>query len=50
MGPGEPCPEIVIRPSSDADVAAMIAIYEHHIAKGSGMRATSRRSACCRTT
>ena len=26
MGPGEPCPEIVIRPSSDADVAAMIAI------------------------
>ncbi|GJD35593.1 GNAT family N-acetyltransferase [Methylobacterium aerolatum] len=29
-------PEIVIRPSSDADVAAMIAIYEHHIAKGVG--------------
>lgn len=32
----EPWPEIVIRPSSDADVPAMIAIYEHHIAKGVG--------------
>jgi phosphinothricin acetyltransferase len=29
-------PEIVIRPSSDADVPAMIAIYEHHIGKGVG--------------
>jgi len=25
---------IVIRPSSDADVPAMLAIYEHHIARG----------------
>ena len=29
-------PGIVIRPSSDADVAAMIAIYEHHIRRGVG--------------
>ncbi|WP_407520889.1 GNAT family N-acetyltransferase [Methylobacterium oryzisoli] len=29
-------PDIVIRPSSDADVAAMIAIYEHHIRRGVG--------------
>ncbi len=35
-GAGRALPEIVIRPSSDADVAAMIAIYEHHIAKGVG--------------
>lgn len=30
------CPEVVIRPSSDADVPAMIAIYEHHIRRGVG--------------
>jgi len=30
------CAGIVIRPSSDADVAAMVAIYEHHIARGVG--------------
>ncbi|GLS46055.1 GNAT family N-acetyltransferase [Methylobacterium brachythecii] len=29
-------PEIVIRPSSDADVTAMVAIYEHHIRRGVG--------------
>ncbi|GJD78519.1 GNAT family N-acetyltransferase [Methylobacterium gregans] len=29
-------PGIVIRPSSDADVPAMIAIYEHHIRRGVG--------------
>ena len=29
-------PGIVIRPSSDADVEAMIAIYEHHIRRGVG--------------
>lgn len=29
-------PEVVIRPSSDADVPAMIAIYEHHIRRGVG--------------
>ncbi|APX83745.1 GNAT family N-acetyltransferase [Methylorubrum extorquens] len=28
--------EVVIRPSSDADVSAMIAIYERHIRKGVG--------------
>jgi len=26
--------DIVIRPSTDADVPAMLAIYEHHIARG----------------
>ncbi|MDP4021894.1 N-acetyltransferase family protein [Methylobacterium sp. NEAU 140] len=31
-----PCPDVVIRPSSDADVPAMIAIYEHHIRRGVG--------------
>lgn len=31
-----PCAGIVIRPSSDADVAAMVAIYEHHIRRGVG--------------
>lgn len=30
------CTDIVIRPSSDADVAAMVAIYEHHIRRGVG--------------
>ena len=30
----QPCPDIVIRASSDADVEAMVAIYEHHISKG----------------
>ncbi|AWN34772.1 GNAT family N-acetyltransferase [Methylobacterium radiodurans] len=29
-------PGIVIRPSSDSDVSAMIAIYEHHIRRGVG--------------
>ncbi|RVU21907.1 GNAT family N-acetyltransferase [Methylobacterium oryzihabitans] len=29
-------PGVVIRPSSDADVPAMIAIYEHHIRRGVG--------------
>jgi phosphinothricin acetyltransferase len=29
-------PEIVIRPSSDADVPAMVAIYAHHIRRGVG--------------
>lgn len=31
-----PCPDIVIRPSSDTDVAAMVAIYAHHIRRGVG--------------
>ena len=31
-----PGAEVVIRPSSDADVAAMIAIYERHIRRGVG--------------
>jgi L-amino acid N-acyltransferase YncA len=31
-----PCPDIVIRASSDADLEAMVAIYEHHIGKGVG--------------
>lgn len=31
-----PGAEVVIRPSSDADVSAMIAIYERHIRKGVG--------------
>ncbi|GJE61827.1 GNAT family N-acetyltransferase [Methylobacterium trifolii] len=31
-----PLPDIVIRPSSDLDVPAMVAIYEHHIARGVG--------------
>ena len=34
--PVRPCPDIVIRASSDADVEAMVAIYEHHIGKGVG--------------
>ncbi len=29
-------PDIVIRPSSDGDVAPMVAIYEHHIRRGVG--------------
>ena len=33
---GAPCAGIVIRPSSDADLAAMVAIYEHHIRRGVG--------------
>ncbi|WP_442916056.1 GNAT family N-acetyltransferase [Lichenihabitans sp. Uapishka_5] len=28
--------DVVIRPSTEADVTAMLAIYEHHIAKGVG--------------
>ena len=32
--PARSCPDIVIRPSSDADVEAMVAIYEHHISRG----------------
>ena len=28
--------DVVIRPSLEADVPAMLAIYEHHIAKGVG--------------
>ena len=28
--------DVVIRPSSDADVTAMLAIYEHHIGRGVG--------------
>ncbi|MGU3536269.1 N-acetyltransferase family protein [Methylobacterium sp. A54F] len=35
-GAGQPCPDIVIRPSSDADVPAMVAIYTHHIRRGVG--------------
>ena len=31
-----PCADIVIRPSSDADVPAMMAIYAHHIGRGIG--------------
>ncbi len=34
--PAAPCADIVIRPSSDADLAAMVAIYEHHIRRGVG--------------
>ncbi|MDP4006723.1 GNAT family N-acetyltransferase [Methylobacterium sp. NEAU K] len=34
--PARPCPDIVIRPSSDADVEVMVAIYQHHISKGVG--------------
>ena len=34
--PDRSCPDIVIRPSSDADVEAMVAIYEHHISRGVG--------------
>jgi len=34
--PSGPCADIVIRPSSDADLAAMVAIYEHHIRRGVG--------------
>ena len=30
------CPDLVIRPSSDADVPAMVAIYAHHIRRGVG--------------
>ena len=30
----DPSPTIVIRPSTDADVPAMLAIYRHHIARG----------------
>ena len=33
---GESCPAIVIRPSSDADVTAMVEIYAHHIRRGVG--------------
>lgn len=32
--PARTCPDIVIRASSDADVEAMVAIYEHHISRG----------------
>ncbi|MCJ2107095.1 GNAT family N-acetyltransferase [Methylobacterium sp. E-041] len=34
--PASSCADIVIRPSSDADLAAMVAIYEHHIRRGVG--------------
>ena len=34
--PAVPEPDIVIRPSSDADVPAMVAIYAHHIRRGVG--------------
>ncbi|MCJ2060922.1 GNAT family N-acetyltransferase [Methylobacterium sp. J-048] len=34
--PARPSPDIIIRASSDADVEAMVAIYEHHIGKGVG--------------
>ncbi|SFL70923.1 GNAT family N-acetyltransferase [Methylobacterium pseudosasicola] len=34
--PVRPSPDIIIRASSDADVEAMVAIYEHHIGKGVG--------------
>ena len=34
--PAHPSPDIIIRASSDADVEAMVAIYEHHIGKGVG--------------
>ncbi|MCJ2006324.1 N-acetyltransferase [Methylobacterium sp. WL30] len=34
--PAASCADIVIRPSSDADLAAMVAIYEHHIRRGVG--------------
>jgi L-amino acid N-acyltransferase YncA len=32
----EPARNIVIRPSGDADVVAMLAIYRHHVARGVG--------------
>jgi L-amino acid N-acyltransferase YncA len=32
----EPARNIVIRPSGDADVAPMLAIYRHHVARGVG--------------
>ena len=32
--PARACPDIAIRASSDADVEAMVAIYEHHISRG----------------
>ena len=32
----EPARHIVIRPSGDADVIAMLAIYRHHVARGVG--------------
>ncbi|WP_375464993.1 GNAT family N-acetyltransferase [uncultured Methylobacterium sp.] len=35
-GTGAPCPDILIRPSTEADVDAMVAIYEHHIRRGVG--------------
>jgi phosphinothricin acetyltransferase len=34
LAPARTCPDIVIRASSDADVEAMVAIYEHHISRG----------------
>ena len=34
--PAAAFPDIVIRPSSDGDLAAMVAIYEHHIRRGVG--------------
>lgn len=34
MTRGDACPPIVVRPSNDADVAAMLAIYRHHVEHG----------------
>lgn len=34
MTRGDACPAITVRPSNDADVAAMLAIYRHHVEHG----------------
>jgi L-amino acid N-acyltransferase YncA len=43
----EKTPEVMVRPSSEADVPAMLAIYAHHIQYGLGQY---ERSRCIPTT